>query len=114
MRDSDQPYDAVSELDEMLQRALDAIEELAREGVKTSEELIALYEREAKLLEGIRKRQEIIEQLKFEKSNLMGELSATQRRYKTLQNAPLVKVQRKYWQLNKRLRGGGSQREGDK
>ncbi|MFD2759370.1 hypothetical protein [Gulosibacter faecalis] len=91
---------------ETVQRAQEAIGELSQRGAMVSRDLVAAYERERKLLGGIRKRDAELVKLRARCAGLESQVAQLGQSYENLSGAPLAKLQRGYWRLRKRLRGG--------
>jgi chromosome segregation ATPase len=91
---------------EIIQRAQAAIEELSRRGATASRELVAVYERERRLLGGIRKRDAELVKLRARCAALERKVANVTERYENLSGAALPRLQRSYWRLRKRLSGG--------
>ncbi len=92
-----------------VERAMEGIEavntELTRELRTLSGELLAMYKREEQLLT-------LIENKERSNEMLRGLLALTKNQLQTLSNAPLPRLQRRYWTWRKAIRNRGK-RNGD-
>ncbi|PMD06625.1 hypothetical protein CJ199_04545 [Brevibacterium paucivorans] len=93
-----------------VERAIEGIEavnaELTRELRALSGELLAMYKREERLLT-------LIENKERSNEMLRGLLASTKNQLQTLSNAPLPRLQRRYWTWRKAIRNRGNRNGGE-
>jgi DNA-binding protein H-NS len=80
----------------------DLLNEQGSELDKLSSELIKSYQKELELLARIQAQEEALEQLKRRENEARTEALRARQHLRVLQNSPLGRLQRKYWQLNRK------------
>ena len=104
----------------MAENAADAITEMSKRTDRLANDLMNLYSREQKLLNGIRKREDTIESLRqkidllqvkvAEQNDLLAkrkdEITRTGEQLNRLSSTKVMRLQRRYWKLRHALRKG--------
>lgn len=86
------------------------IDEASKSNVDLTQELLTAYDRESKLLGGIRKREKEIARLRSEVARRDAKLASVTERLERLLESKAMRVQRAYWRL-RRPHGSGARFE---
>lgn len=86
------------------------IDEASKSNVDLTQELLTAYDRESKLLGGIRKREKEIARLRSEVARRDAKLASVTERLERLLESKAMRVQRAYWRL-RRPNGGDARLE---
>lgn len=87
------------------------VDEASKSNVDLTQELLTAYDRESKLLGGIRKREKEIARLKAVVAKRDAKLASVTERLERLLESKAMRVQRAYWRL-RRPNGNGTRLEG--
>lgn len=87
------------------------VDDVSTTNAELAKELLAAYDRESKLLGGVRKRQTEIDTLKAQLAARDAKLASVEERLERLLRSKAMQVQRAYWKL-RRPTGNGPRRDG--
>ncbi|WP_240372416.1 hypothetical protein [Brevibacterium zhoupengii] len=87
------------------------VDDVSTTNAELAKELLTAYDRESKLLGGIRKRESEIAKLKAQVAARDAKLASVNERLDRLLRSKAMQVQRAYWRL-RRPASGGARREG--
>lgn len=77
------------------------VDETSKSNIELTQELLSAYDRESKLLGGIRKREKEITRLKSELAKRDAKLASVSERLERLLGSKAMQVQRAYWKLRR-------------